>query len=375
MVRRWLSKRKAALILIILAALLLVPAAREAHSESGSVVYLGASKYYANYSSACIFRVDDFVADPSELSSITFHIGNRTVTYQNFEMDLINYILKNHPEMRMVFGVITADRSGLNNSEIWSLYSELVRAYGWEAATHTRYHLLPPRTIDDLEGSIEDIEGNISGYRVLTYIPPYGKTDRAELELMRSLGIRIVMSDKPLQLNAPSHWYDMHITWKIDGKHSWTLRFLKPIIALNARIGGVSVIYTHATSFDWRSPSQMVSALNQTISTIESENTWITVPSELYKYSTERSHLSVETLNETSFRIGLKRPLDFQPIPVTLKFQVEGKVGAVYFNGTLLPRLDSPGFVPRPGYWQKGDILYVSVVPSGVLEIGLGETG
>jgi len=375
MVRRWLSKRKAILILIILAALLLVPAVREARSESGSVVYLGTSKYYAGYPSAFIFRVDDFIADPSELSSITFHIGNRTVTYQNFEMELISYILKNHPEMRMVFGVITADRSGLNNSEIWSLYSELVRAYGWEAATHTRYHHLPPRTIDDLKGSIEDIEGNISGYRVFTYIPPYGRTDRAELELMRSLGIRIVISNKPFQLNAPSNWYDMHITLKIDGKHSWALRILKPIITLNARIGGVSVIYTHATSYDWKSPSQMVSALNETISTVESESTWITVPSELYKYSTERSYLSVEELNETSFRIELKRPLDFQPIPVTLKFQVEGKVVAVYFNGNLLPRLDSPGFIPRPGYWQKGDTLYVSVVPSGVLKIGLGETG
>lgn len=340
--------------------------------EIGSITYLGASKYYANYSSACIIRVDDFVADPAELTNITFHMKDRTVTYQNYQMDLISYLTKNHPEARLVFGIITGDMSGQNNSEIWSLYSQLVYSYGWEAASHTRYHLLPPRSIDDIEGSIKDIEGNITGYKVYTYIPPYGKVDKTELNLLKKSGIQIVMSDKPFQIRAPSHWYDFHITLKVDGSHPWFLDLLRSLHFVSNRIGGMIIIYTHATSFDWKNPSQMINTMEKSLSVVEDGKTWITVPSELYKYTLEIRLLKVVQINETSFDVSLKRQPDFQPIPITLKFHVEGEVRAVYFNGTLLPKLDSFGFIPVVGYKQIGNVLLVSVIPGGIIQIDFG---
>ncbi|MGC8909877.1 MAG: hypothetical protein ACP5O5_04755 [Fervidicoccaceae archaeon] len=370
MVMPMISKKRFLLLALLAIMVMSLVAMRKVHSEEEPVVsYLGPAKYYANYSSACIIRVDDFVADPAKLTTIDFNMGKRTVSFQNFQMELINYLVVHHPEARLVFGIITGDASGENNTQLWSLYSELVHKYGWEAASHTRYHLLPPRTADDIAGSIRDIEGNISNYRVYTYIPPYGKVDGNELNMLRKLGIKIVMSDKPLQLKVPSNWYDVHITIKIDGKHPWFMKFLEVTHYLNNRIGGVTVIYTHATSFDWKSPGQMDSYFNETLSNIEDGRTWITVPSELYKYSVESKMLKVVQLNETTFEVSLKKPVDFQPIPVTLKFLVDGRVKAVYFNGTSLPELDSFGYIPEVGYKQIGNSLLISVIPNGVLQI------
>ncbi|MEM0021805.1 MAG: hypothetical protein QW333_06395 [Fervidicoccaceae archaeon] len=360
--------RYAAILVTILVIFLSIATFTEVFSEKEPIRYVGPTKFYANYSSACIFRVDDFVADPSEIYNITFHIGSKNITLHNYQMDLINYLLTSHPEARLVFGVITGDLSGENNSELWSLYSVLVKEYGWEAASHTRYHLLPPRSTNDILGSIRDIEGNITGYKVLTYIPPYGKTDKKELGLLKEAGVKIIMSDKPFQFREPAEWSNLHITLKISPSIPW-VEPLKILHSIENRIGGIMVIYTHATSFDWKNSRQLEDAFNTALSVVEDGRTWITVPSELYKYYVERNNVQVYLINGNQFKIELRKAIDFQPIPITFKFIVDREVKAVYFNNSAMPELDSFGYIPKVGYKQIGNTLLVSVLPNGTLEV------
>jgi peptidoglycan/xylan/chitin deacetylase (PgdA/CDA1 family) len=364
--------KKVLILTLVLATILAIAIDINASEDRGTIKYEGAPKFYAKYSSAVIFRVDDFVADPSYIHNITFHLSRKNVVFQNYQMELIDHLLKNYPDMRLVFGVITGDISGSNNSDLWSLYAELVKDYGWEAASHTRYHLPPPRSQADVLGSILDIEGNITGYKVYTYIPPYGKIGKGELDNLREAGVKIVMLDKPMQFNIPNRWDNMRITIKMDRTLPWKTS-LKLMHSFENTVGGVLIVYTHATSFDWKSGSQLLNAFDYAISVVNDGKTWITVPSELYKYEVERKAIIVTQLNETSFRVELKKSMDFEPIPITLSFEVNRDVKAVYYDGSPLPKLNYFGFVPTVGFQQQGNNLVVSIYPGGTLTFDLSE--
>lgn len=343
-------------------------------SESHAVIFIGVPRFYAGYSAAAIIRLDDFTADPASLRYFLASSNESRRVFENYDLQFINFMTKEHPEVRVVFGIVTADFSGENNSWLWSLYDKLVKEYKWEAASHTRYHLKPPRTLDDIVGSIRDIEGNITGYKVRTYIPPYGKVTTYELSLLRKNGIDIVMGDKPYQLRIPSYWYNLGITVKLSDRIPWE-KFLIFNKLIAEHINGVLVIYTHPTSFDWNTFSDMEKALNTTISIIEDGRIWITTPSELYDYLKLEREISVSKINETAFSIKLKeKTYSGSVLPITVIFEVKRNVTAVETEKGMLSKLSAPGYVPKEGFFLSGNRLYVNVIPPATINIMFGNS-
>ncbi|MGC8556557.1 MAG: hypothetical protein ACP5ML_00780 [Fervidicoccus sp.] len=369
--------RKAIIIAVLIVAILTIVyfsfERAEAESQSSYITFKGVPKLYGNYDTAVIIRLDDFVADPYYIShGFPVIPGKSTKAYQEYELDLINYLINNHPEARLVFGIVTSDNSGENNTYIWNLYREVVEEYGWEAASHTRYHQPPPRNITDILGSLKDIEGNISGYTVHTYIPPYGKVTKNELSILRENGIKIVMSDKPYEITLPKNWYDVHISLKMSDRLPWIDILRLELSLAKYTKNGCIIIYTHPTSFDWKDPEQMIKAFNEMLNIVEKGNNWITTPYELYRYSEEQSSVSIKAINSTSFYVYFDRKLNFSSqdiLPVTLVFQVSGKVTDVTANGIQLQKLNSFGYVPKEGYLIRGNLLYINIVPPKSINI------
>jgi peptidoglycan/xylan/chitin deacetylase (PgdA/CDA1 family) len=353
-------------LLVIVASLLAVSSTVRADDQP--VRFLGISKYYAGYSSACIFRVDDFVVSPEDIYTITFSAKNRYSSFANYQLELTSHITSKYPDVRLVVGLITNGGSGAKGAELWEQMNMLVRTYGWEIASHTRHHSLPPRSIDDIIGAVMDIEGNITGYRVYTYIPPYGKTSSGEARLLSQHGVRIVVLSTPMQLLLPRNWNRVHITVKMSDKLPWGL-FLHMMHRVENVIGGTMIIYTHATSYDWRSAESLLKSFDKAIKAVKDNKTWITVPSELYRYELERKMIRVEQINATSYIVRATKQLDFDPVPITLTFKVKAGVEDVRCNDTRLPRLESPGYRPVPGYTQRGDILLVNAYPDSIITI------
>jgi hypothetical protein len=79
--------------------------------------------------------------------------------------------------------------------------------------------------------------------------------------------------------------------------------------------------------------------------------------------------IRVEQVNATSYIVRATKQLDFDPVPITLTFKVKAQVEDVRCNGTRLPRLESPGYRPVPGYTQRGDILLVNAYPDSIITI------
>ncbi|MGB9830913.1 MAG: hypothetical protein ACPLSP_02445, partial [Fervidicoccus fontis] len=124
--------------------------------------------------------------------------------------------------------------------------------------------------------------------------------------------------------------------------------------------------------FDWKDPEQMIKAFNEMLNIVEKGNNWITTPYELYRYSEEQSSVSIKAINSTSFYVYFDRKLNFSSqdiLPVTLVFQVSGKVTDVTANGIQLQKLNSFGYVPKEGYLIRGNLLYINIVPPKSINI------
>jgi hypothetical protein len=266
--------------------------------------------------------------------------------------------------------VITGCPSG-NCSSYWALYSSLVKD-GWEIASHSRWHVRPPRSPSDYLGSIKDIEGNITGYVVLTYIPPFSKLSKDEAEtLFNSTCVRIIMVNWPFQIRV--HTFQVNritklgFTVKLSQKLPWKI-MLRTSVSIARHIGGLVVVYSHATSYDWKDFKDLLSALSYTISYLMSSDSWITTPKRLWLYEVERTYVAVAPINDTAFKVIYDKNFKLcglKPVPITLVFRL-GKgyeVKGVTVNDTALTQYVRMPYIPKEGYVVKGDMLYVSVVP------------
>ncbi len=311
------------LLLALVIAYLLWPVERPslmffeaAPNSNGGVTGFGISKYYGGFRCAAILRVDDFIVDASLLTKIPDSLKHPSMWFINYEEELVNYFVKKHPEARLVFALITGCVSGEYSKSLWRMYERLVKDYGWEAAAHTRMHDHPPRSQADIAGCVRDIEGNITGYKVLTYIPPFGEMGANEKSVLEKLGVKICMKSSPLQLRVPQDWFNMHYTIRMKHHFPWSL-WLWIAHRIAERRSGVVVVCTHATSYDWCSPSELIRSFEKCLRIIEDGNTWITTPSYLYNYVVEACSSRLVQTGSVSFLVYSEENMG---IPLTLVF-------------------------------------------------------
>ncbi|MEB3851316.1 MAG: glycosyltransferase, partial [Desulfurococcales archaeon] len=338
------------------------------------------ARYYNGALAAFIFRVDDFTVDPALSKRLPDSIADPGRWFENYQGLLVERVTGRYPWMRLVVGVITYCGSG-NCSGGWRLCGTLASRYGWEVASHSRLHARPPRSAADYLGSIEDIEGNITGYRVLTYIEPFGKAGRGEVHALEERGVRVFMTtvpEPPWKPRAGEAYWRVGFTVKASSSLPW-----KPALqaALRAALvdGGVVVLYTHATSYDWRSPRDLLEAVDYTAGLLEGYQglVWITTPGELYSYASEASRARVEARIEGD-RVVVNVDYDGQPpggrvwrVPITIEVNglAPSMVEEVLVDGRAAPRLYGAISAPRPGYSWSGGRLLVSVYPPARVEI------
>jgi hypothetical protein len=291
------------------------------------ISFKGVSKVYGGYRYVAIIRIDDFIVDQRFVSRIPDSLIYKSKYFINYEDLFIKWALKNEPDIPFVIGVITGCPTG-NCSQYWNLYSELIRDYSWEVASHSRWHVRPPRDPNDYLGAIRDIESNITGYKVLTYILPFGRATKAEIkDVERNSCVRIVMTTTPFQLLiptfSPNHITEVGFSVKLTDKLPW-----KPMLYLLGflaeKFEGLLVIYTHVTSYDWREPTHLTIALSETISFLRGTEAWITTSRVLWLYENEAHLVKVYQINSTSFRISYNSSYlcNLRPIPVTLIFKI-----------------------------------------------------
>ena len=336
------------------------------------------ARYYGGAQAAFVFRVDDYTVDSLYLKLLPDDFARPTRYYRNYQSILVEHITKNYPWLRLTLGVITSCPSGSCSVE-WSLLNRLVQDYGWEAASHTRLHTRPPRYPQDYLGAVDDIESNITGYRVLTYIEPFGDTGPGELEDLAGRGVKIMMDSLP-GIPEPLEFEDsivrLHFTVKAADHLPW-----KPLleVAIKEALvnGGVVVFYTHATSYDWQDPKDLVNAIDYVASTLWGERVWVTTPGELYsylkvyeasrvKYHVEGGSLVVDVAGDT--------PAYVWKVPLTIIIYTgEAKVEGVEANGKALPRLESSWPLSRPaeGYMVGNGYIAVSVYPPARVTVKL----
>ena len=314
-------------------------------SEEGMIIYDGPSRIYGGCKYASVIRIDDFIVDSKFSRRIPIPIVNPNNYFNNYENIVIEWMLKEEPGVPLTVGVITGCPSG-NCSYYWDLYSYLVKE-NWEIASHSRWHLRPPREPSDYLGSIKDIESNITGYRVVTYIAPFGKFSKNEInKLEKKTCVRIVMTTWPFQLRmpkfSPGGITKLGFTIKLSQYLPWK-PYLWIVTKIAEEVKGLVVIYTHATSYDWRSPSSLISSINYVINYLNRSKAWITTPRELFAYELEISSIRIIRINATSFKViyKYKLPCSLKKVPITIRFTIakEYSVRSVLINGTKLPRL------------------------------------
>ncbi|MEB2836351.1 MAG: bifunctional polysaccharide deacetylase/glycosyltransferase family 2 protein [Desulfurococcales archaeon] len=332
--------------------------------------------YYGGADAALVFRVDDFVVDGALLHRLPDSIGEPHEWFENYELDLIDYVTTRYPWLRLTVGVITY--CGGDCEGTWRLYETLVKRYGWEVASHSRYHVRPPRSPSDYLGSLSDIEERIPGYRVLTYIEPFGRASQSELEQLRAHGVRVFCTttlEPPLRPDVEGGVLKLGFTVKASDKFPWH-KWLSASIKLAEADGGVVVVYTHATSYDWRSPSDLLKAVDYIAREADSPRIWITTPGELYSYLEELGSASVSAYYEGS---TLHIRLEGAPahgawrVPLTIAVDVGGaRVVGVAVDGRPIHAVDATHLgKPRVGYFMRGGVLYISAVPPANITVTL----
>lgn len=370
--------RSAAPRLAVAVAALVVALALVALADGGGslplpryrAITVSVAPYYAGAGAALIFRVDDFTVSPSLQRVIPDSIGAPTRWFSNYEEELVGYVTGKYPWLRVTAGVITYCGAPGGCGESWSLYSRLVRVYGWEIASHSRYHVRPPRSPSDYLGSLEDIEGNLTGYKPLTYIEPFGDASSDELAQLYSHGVRVVcttMIDPPTRPDVEDGLLEIGFTVKASDKMPWR-EWLSSSLKLAMLQHGLVIVYTHATSYDWSDPQRLLEAVDYIASLANTSNVWITTPGELYSYLLEAEHARLES----SYRNGiLTVRVDedargvYWRIPLTLSIDTGGaSVYSVEVNGRPLEKLNLEHLGrPLEGYLIRDGILYVSVTP------------
>ncbi len=336
----------------------------------GPVCFVCTTRFYMGFKDAVVIRVDDFTVDSKLAYKVPDNLVKPREWFRNYQYKLIEYIIKNHPEVKLVVGLITGSVGG--NTSAWRIYRVLVRKYGWEIACHTRLHVKPPRSPSDLLGCIRDVEGNITGYKVVTYIPPFGKTSRSELKLMREHGILIVMKTTPLQLRLPRDWMNLHYTVKMAHNLPWSY-WLRITHYIAEKIHGVIIIYTHATSYDWRSWRELLDSFKKMINIVEDGETWITTPRTLLSYELERSFLRVTKINSTTFKILLSKQATPELTPVTLEFTVmKERVKEVLVNGKPIREIPGPTQYEATAYYVRRGKVFITLKPPATIKFVLG---
>ncbi len=342
------------------------------------LVSVRVSHYYGGAMAAFIFRVDDFTVDPAYSRMLPDNTVYPTEWFYNYEDELISHITSRYPWLRVTAGIITVCHSG-GCGERWRLYASLARLYGWELASHSRYHVRPPRSPSDYLGSLSDIEGNVTGYRVLTYIEPFGQATRGEVSNLYRHGVRVVATTTPEppmppDLDDGAPWL-LGFTVKASDSLPWR-SLLATELGVAILDGGVVVVYTHATSYDWRSPQHLLGAIDYIASTLEHYRglVWVTTPGELYSYIETASRVTLNSSiegNTLVVDVSGSTPKGLWRIPVTIEVDglKESWVRGVYVDGSRLEPL-GPGIpsIPRAGYsWASGRLLVSVYPPSRIL--------
>ncbi len=337
-----------------------------------SIGYLIVEKahYYGGADAAFIFRVDDYVVDPAYYHVFPDDFKKPARFFQNYQEQLVAHVTGEYPWLRVTLGVVTSC-AGHSCDSGWSTLRYLVDGYGWEAASHTRFHTRPPKSPVDYLGSIDDIESNITGYRVLTYIEPLGKAEDYEIRNLANHGVRIVMDSSPgipEPVELEENPVRLHFTVKASHNLPW-----RPLLdaalreALASR--GVIVFYTHATSYDWPDSLELLDAVDYAASMLQDRRVWVTTPGELYSYTRiyEESRISYHVENGSLvIDINGSPPSDAWRMPLTIIIYTgEARVDSVEANGVELPRLESSWPLSRPveGYTVGDGYIAVSVVP------------
>jgi cellulose synthase/poly-beta-1,6-N-acetylglucosamine synthase-like glycosyltransferase len=341
-------------------------------------VAVGVAPYYAGAKAALIFRVDDFTVSPSLQERIPDSVVAPARWFSNYERDLIGYVTSRYPWLRITAGVITYCGVPGGCRGAWSLYSGLARVYGWEIASHSRYHARPPRSPSDYLGSLEDIEGNLTGYRPLTYIEPFGEASNDELAELYSHGVRVVcttMIEPPVKPEVGDGLLKLGFTVKASDKIPWR-SWLSSSLKLAMLQHGLVIVYTHATSYDWSSPSSLLEAVDYIAGLANTSSIWVTTPGELYSYLYEAEHARLEPSyhgGTLTVKVDEDARGAYWRIPLTLRIDTGGaSVCSVDADGRPLRRLSLEHLgKPLEGYFVRDGVLYVSVVPPANVTVTL----
>ena len=345
---------------------------------SGHYVLVEKSRYYMGSDAAFVFRVDDYVVDPQAERLLPDNLAGPTVYFANYQDLLIEKVVSHYPWLRLTLGVITGCPSHDCGSG-WERLSQLVTRYGWEAASHTRLHKRPPRDASDYLGSLSDIEGNLTGYHVLTYIEPFGEAGPGELEALAAHGVRVVMDTLPSLPSKPSTRVPlakMHFTVKASSRLPWKA-WLSLALREAEASSGVVVLYTHATSYDWDNPKDMLAMVDNVAAMLEGQHVWVTTAGELYSYMRiyEATRLSYHVVGDTvRVKVYGSVPGDVWEVPLSIIVYTGGaQVVSVESNGRPLQRISISWPVSKPmeGYLAGRSYVVVNIVPPASVEVKL----
>ncbi len=370
----------AIIVAVVVLGLAVIPV-RGSNGTQQVNVRISKTRYYGGAAASIILRMDDFVVDPSFSKRIPDDFMNPTTYFGEYQSQIIHYITSKYPWLRPTIGLITMCPSGDCNA-YWRMYAILIEKYGWEIASHSRYHTRPPRSPQDYLGSINDIESNITGYRVLTYIEPMGKTGKGELQLLREHGVRVFCDSLP-SLPFPVEFEDggtLHFTVKAAKLLPWK-PWLRTSIYIALASGGTIVFYTHPTTYDWDNAHQIEKALDYLVKSIEGKGFWYTTVRDLYYYNLlyENSKVTYHVINNTLFiNISLNRKsLGKSSVPLTLQLYESRRVSPkIIVNGKPLRELVPPRHISRPleGYWIDGEKIIINVRPPAKLTVRFDPT-
>lgn len=244
-----------------------------ATAEIPAVEYLGTAEYWNGHRAALVIRVDDLVVSRDD-----WYVYPQCGIWSGYLIDALV-----ERDMKATLGFLTNRHGWIYpvNVEDWAYVEELVREHGFEVASHTRYHRMPPRSREDVIGSFRDVEGNLTGYVLLTYIIPYGLYDTLDDLYVEEYGIPIMVTTEvvydPLKRPTSSDWRRMWVT-------IWWNRNNSDLRGLFDRIyelGGVMIVATHPHTFDWTSAEEQLESLEVFAEHLESKSVWYTTYGEL----------------------------------------------------------------------------------------------
>ena len=332
---------------------------------SPEIEYLGMAEYWNGHRAALIIRIDDLVVSRDD-----WYLYPQCGIWSGY---LIDALIEH--DMKATLGLLTNRYGWIYpvNVEDWAYIEKLVSEHGFEIASHTRYHLMPPRSREDVVGSFRDIEGNLTGYVLLTYIIPYGLYDDLDDLYVREYGIPIMITIEAMynslkQPTASSNWRRMWVTTWWNENNS-DLRHLFDRIY---KRGGVMMVATHPHTFDWNNAEEQLESLKAFTEYLENKSVWYTTYGELWSYLYIASRVEVLRLNSTAFLVFMPQRLDgecarFWDFPITLTF-AKPRCGdfEIYKNGVRLEEIgaikNAGGYAEwLEGYRDAGDVVYVSI--------------